>query len=272
MDILDTIIAHKRKEVAERKELYPRRLLEKSIFFATRPVSLKHYLTRPDRAGIIAEIKRRSPSRGVLHPNVSVERLSLGYMRAGASALSVLTDGEFFGGSNADLTAARKLNFCPILRKDFTVDEYQILEAKSIGADAILLIARVLEPEQIRRFAELAHSLGLEVLLEVHSADELARSMCEGIDLVGVNNRNLQDFTVSTELSLELAPRIPAGVIKVSESGIDTAEAIATLAAAGYQGFLIGEAFMRRSRPEEACRRLFEEVLALRAGGVRGDR
>ena len=146
MNILDQIIEHKRKETEERKSLYPVRLLEQSIYFGTKPVSLCHYIRRRDKSGIIAEIKRKSPSKGVINAYVSVERTSIGYMQAGASALSVLTDKQFFGGSNDDLTVARKFNFCPILRKDFTLDEYQIVEAKSIGADAILLIAAALDP------------------------------------------------------------------------------------------------------------------------------
>jgi indole-3-glycerol phosphate synthase len=144
MNILDKIVAHKQQEVAERKSLYPVKLLEKSIYYESDIVSLKKYLLREDKVGIIAEIKRKSPSKGMLHEFVSVEQTSVGYMQGGASALSVLTDTEFFGGKNEDLTIARKYNFCPILRKDFTIDEYQIVEAKSIGADAILLIAAAL--------------------------------------------------------------------------------------------------------------------------------
>ena len=153
MNILDQILAHKRKEVDERKGLYPVKLLEQSIYFATPAVSLKKYLLREDKSGIIAEIKRKSPSKGIINPHISVERTSIGYMQAGASALSVLTDKEFFGGSNEDLTLARKFNFCPILRKDFVIDEYQVIEAKSIGADAILLIAAALEPGRIKELS-----------------------------------------------------------------------------------------------------------------------
>ena len=144
MTILEQIIEHKRKEVVQRKELYPIKLLEKSIYFSSPTVSLKQYLVREDKIGIIAEIKRRSPSLGMINAYVDVERTSIGYMQAGASAISVLTDQTFFAGKNEDLTIARKFNYCPILRKDFTVDEYQIIEAKSIGADAILLLANVL--------------------------------------------------------------------------------------------------------------------------------
>jgi indole-3-glycerol phosphate synthase len=253
MNILDEIIAHKRAEVAERKSLYPIKLLESSIYFKTQPVSLKKYLLRPDKSGIIAEIKRKSPSKGTINRYVSVERTSIGYMQAGASALSILTDTQFFGGKNEDLTTARKFNFCPILRKDFTVDEYQIIEAKSIGADAILLIAAVLQPQEIDRLAQAAHALGLEVLLEVHNLEEVKSSLSPHVDLIGVNNRNLKDFNVSVETSLELAEHIPGDYVKVSESGISQASTIRRLQQAGYKGFLIGETFMKHSRPEKAC-------------------
>jgi len=163
MDILEKIIAFKEKEVAERKSLYPTKLLEKSIYFSSETVSLRNYLLREDKAGIIAEIKRKSPSKGMIHKNVSIEEISINYMQGGASAISVLTDAEFFGGKNEDLTIARKYNYCPILRKDFTIDEYQIIEAKSIGADAILLIAAVLTPGRLKELAQVAKSFGLEV-------------------------------------------------------------------------------------------------------------
>jgi indole-3-glycerol phosphate synthase len=263
MNILDQIVAHKQKEVAEKKSLYPVKLLEKSIYFETQPVSLKKYLLRPDKVGIIAEFKRKSPSKGMINPYVPVERTSVGYMQAGASALSILTDTSFFGGKNEDLTLARKFNFCPILRKDFTIDEYQIIEAKSIGADAILLIAAILLPEQIRSLAALAKSLKLEVLLEVHDEQELARSLTPDIDAVGVNNRNLKDFTVDINLSKQLAAGIPDEFVKVSESGISQAETIADLADYGYKGFLMGETFMRSSRPDKACADLIEKLRGL---------
>src|SRR6187200_1712301 len=191
MNILDQIIEHKRKEVSERKELYPIKFLEQSIFFGSQPVSLKKYIQREDKSGIIAEIKRKSPSKGIINPHVSVERTSIGYMQAGASALSVLTDKNFFGGSNEDLTVARKFNFCPILRKDFTIEEYQIVEAKSIGADAILLIAGILNHAKIKSLSELAHSLEMEVVLEIRDESELYSALNEFTDIVGVNNRNL---------------------------------------------------------------------------------
>jgi indole-3-glycerol phosphate synthase len=263
MNILDQIVAHKQKEVAERKSLYPTKLLEKSIYFETQPVSLKKYLLRPDKTGIIAEFKRKSPSKGMINPYVSVERTSVGYMQAGASALSILTDTQFFGGKNEDLMVARKFNFCPILRKDFTIDEYQITEAKSIGADAILLIAAILSPEQVKTLAAFAKSLQLEVLLEVHDKEELDRSITPEVDAIGVNNRNLKDFTVDINLSKELAGAIPSTFVKVSESGISQAETIIDLKSYGYQGFLMGETFMKNSRPEKACAEFIEKVQSL---------
>lgn len=259
-NILAEIIAHKRKEVAERQELYPTKLLEKSLFFGSTPVSLREYLLRPDKVGIIAEIKRRSPSKGELNSHICVETLSIGYMQAGASGLSVLTDEKFFGGTLKDLTVARRFNFCPILRKDFIVDPYQVLEAKSAGADAVLLIAAALSPQELKSLAALSRSLGLEVLLEVHNEGELLSHLCEEVSLVGVNNRDLSSFTVDIGTSERLADRIPAEFIKVAESGISDQQSIARLKGCGYRGFLIGEAFMRHPKPEQACRRLVEAV------------
>ena len=263
MNILNQIIEHKRKEVAERNSLYPPKLLEQSIYFGSPTVSLKKYIQRSDKSGIIAEIKRKSPSRGMINNSVSVERTSIGYMQAGASALSVLTDKEFFGGSNDDLTIARKFNFCPILRKDFTVDEYQIIEAKSIGADAILLIAAVLSPFEIRHFAIQAKQMGLEVLLEVHSLEELKCSITDEIDLIGVNNRDLQSFNVSLDVSRDLATHIPNSFVKVSESGIESPEAIVELKKFGYEGFLMGQNFMQHNRPEEAAKEFVRQLKRL---------
>lgn len=262
-NILAEITEHKRGEVAERKELHPVKLLEKSIYFNSTPVSLRKYLQRPDMIGVIAEIKRRSPSKGDINKYISVEQLSLGYMQAGASALSILTDGKFFGGKNEDLSTGRKFNFCPILRKDFMVDPYQVLEAKSIGADVILLIAAAISPELTKELAALAKSLGLEVLLEVHNAREIDTHLCEEIDLLGVNNRDLTTFTVSTEISETLVDKIPSHLIKITESGISNAETIVRLKKLGYQGFLIGETFMKTPKPEVACRKLIEQVRSL---------
>lgn len=258
--ILDQIIASKYDEVASRKELYPTKLLEKSIYFSAPTVSLSNYLRRSDKVGIIAEIKRRSPSKGVINQFISVEKLSVGYMQAGASALSVLTDQKFFGGSLDDLTSARSANCCPILRKDFIVDEYQIIEARSAGADAILLIAAALSPEKTNQLATFARSLGLETLLEVHSAAELKSHFHNQVDAVGVNARDLRTFEMSSSLAEELVGEIPGETCKVAESGISDVDTLIRLKRAGYQGFLIGEAFMRHSCPDDACRRFIEEV------------
>lgn len=260
MNILEEIIAHKHKEVAERKSLFPTKLLEQSLYYESNTVSLKKYILREDKSGIIAEIKRKSPSKGVINAHVEVERTSIGYMQAGASALSVLTDETYFGGKNEDLTKARKYNFCPILRKDFTVDEYQIIEAKSIGADAILLIAAALSPEQVKSFGKLAKSLGLEVLLEVHNEAELNASVNEYVDLVGVNNRNLKTFDVDIRTSIDLSEKIANEFVKVSESGISDPQTIAKLKTHGFNGFLIGERFMTSSRPEKSCARFIESL------------
>lgn len=260
MNILDKIIQQKRREVIDRKSLYPVKLLEQSIYFATPPVSLKKYVLRPDKSGIIAEIKRKSPSKGVINAHVSVERTSIGYMQAGASALSVLTDKEFFGGSTEDLTTARKFNFCPILRKDFTIDEYQVIEAKSMGADAILLIAAILSVEEMKNLARLARSLGMEVLLEVHTAEELYPELYAEVDLIGVNNRDLKSFNVSLDISRQLAPLMPVEVVKVSESGLSNPEDIHDLRQHGYSGFLMGENFMKNSRPEVAAREFISRL------------
>lgn len=250
MNVLDRIILHKRKVISDRKTAIGIKALEQSSFFSRSTISLKARVSALEASGIIAEFKRRSPSKGMINGQASVEEITLGYARAGASGLSVLTDEEFFGGSSDDLSSARSINNdCPILRKDFTIDEYQIVEAKSIGADAILLIAAVLDARKSKEFASFAHSLGLEVLLEVHNGEELMRNIDVGADLIGVNNRDLKTFAVSTETSKKLAPLIPPGVVKVSESGISSPGTIAELRNYGYQGFLIGENFMKDQHP-----------------------
>lgn len=258
-NILDKIIAHKYIEVNRRRELYPVKLLEQSIYFATPTVSLRQYLLREDKSGIIAEFKRRSPSKGDINAYASVEEVSIGYMQAGASALSILTDEQFFGGKNADLTEARRFNFCPILRKDFIVDEYQIIEAKAIGADAILLIAACLDAERLHALAQTARGLDLEVLVEVHSREEIDK-VSHLANVVGVNNRNLKTFEVSIANSLELFPHLPANMARISESGIDEPQAIVELRRVGFEGFLIGEYFMRADRPEQRCREFIQQV------------
>ncbi len=264
MNILDQIVADKQKEVARKKSLYPIKLLEESTYFSGKPVSLKSYIRRSDKVGIIAEFKRKSPSKGVINASANVERTTIGYMQAGASGLSVLTDEKYFGGKNEDLISARSFNFCPILRKDFIVDEYQIIEAKSIGADVILLIAACLQPSEIKELAQFAHSFGMEVLLEVHNEQELNASITEHVDLLGVNNRNLQTFETTIEVSKALADRIPADFLKVSESGISDPKRVVELMEHGYEGFLIGEYFMQKGSPEKACADFVKQINLLK--------
>ncbi|MBC7696664.1 MAG: indole-3-glycerol phosphate synthase TrpC [Burkholderiales bacterium] len=259
MNTLQKIIEHKRTEVKEREALYPIELLQQSKYFKSPTVSLAAYLKRADKSGIIAEFKKQSPSAGVINKYLSVEKTSIGYMQAGASALSILTDKTFFGGSSDDLTTARKYNFCPILRKDFTISEYQIIEAKSIGADAILLIAAVLTKEEIIQFTDAAHKLKLEVLLELHHPDELVK-LYDQVDVVGVNNRDLNTMKIDIQQSFIMADLIPKHMIKVSESGIENIHEIIKLKAAGYNGFLIGSHFMKQPHPHLACKEFIEQL------------
>lgn len=259
MNVLDKIIARKKKEVEVRKTLFPVQELEKSVCFKTPSASLKKSLLNDEKEGIIAEYKRRSPSRGIINMDVSVEQTTSGYAKAGANALSILTDTEFFGGRNEDIISARKLNSIPILRKDFIVDEYQIIESKSIGADVILLLANVLSASEIKQFATTAKWLGLEVLLEIRDKSEL-KSVNILVDCVGVNNRNLKDFKVNVDPSFELAGLIPNEFLKISESGIDSVKTIYELKKVGFNGFLIGETFMKEKNPETACADFIKEI------------
>ena len=265
MDILKKIVAHKKKEVAEKQSLYPVKLLEKSLYFGGKTVSLKEYLKKEDKSGIIAEIKRKSPSKGNINSFISVEQTSIGYMQAGASALSILTDSHFFGGKSEDLTEARKYNFCPILRKDFTIDEYQIIEAKSIGADAILLIAAILEKKEIDRFAKVANLMGMETVLEVHNEKELDK-ISHNVDVIGVNNRDLKTFQTSIKTSEKLVKKIPQEFTCISESGISDPETLVRLRSMGYDGFLIGEYFMKHSQPERACKDFIKNLRSIETG------
>jgi indole-3-glycerol phosphate synthase len=251
MTILDEIISHKRLEVEKARTRKSLSSLEKSKYFSRDTLSLKDYLLNPEKTGIIAEFKRKSPSKGIINAEATLEEVVTGYFRSGASALSILTDQEFFGGSATDLTRARMLSPIPILRKDFTISEYQVAEAKSIGADAVLLIAAALSKKETRDLARFARSLHLQVLLEVHNSEELGH-INEFIDIVGVNNRDLKTFTVDIERSVQLAGEIPAGIVKISESGITSPLVLKKLRGCGYQGFLIGESFMRMPEPAQA--------------------
>jgi indole-3-glycerol phosphate synthase len=260
MSILDEIVANKKRELSVLKREVSIQSLENSAHFGRTPFSLKASIRKPNASGIIAEFKRRSPSKGVLNGDAEVGRTTTGYCIAGASGLSILTDETYFGGSNKDLVASRSLHDCPILRKDFTIDEYQVLEAKSIGADAILLIAAVLDSTQLDQLTSLAHSLKLEVLLEVHDEEELKRSLDTDADLIGVNNRSLKTFEVSVEVSKRLAPLIPERSVKISESGISDPLVIAELCQHGFDGFLVGETFMKNRYPEVAAGMFIDEV------------
>lgn len=259
MTILDKIISHKRKEVEEKKTRIPIMELEKSPYFHSTVFSLKKSLLDETKSGIIAEFKRKSPSKGVLNDKVTLVEVISGYADAGASASSVLTDKEFFGGSSEDIFAARKQIQIPILRKEFIIDEYQIIEAKSIGADAILLLANILSPTEVKRFSAVAKSIGLEILLEIREKQDLD-AVNVLIDCIGVNNRNLRDFKVNVSQSFEMADLIPDKFIKVSESGIESPDMIRALRKAGYKGFLIGEAFMKHSNPAQACKKFIASL------------
>lgn len=259
MNILEQIVAHKKKEVEKRKSETPVDKLEKSVNFSIPVVSLKKALLDESKPGIIAEFKRKSPSKGIINANTDVVQTTQGYANAGASALSILTDVEFFGGSAEDIFSARKAVNIPILRKDFIVDEYQIIEAKSIGADVILLLANILSPIEIKQFSTTAKFLGMEVLLEIRDKSEL-KCVNVLVDFIGVNNRNLKDFTVDVKQSFQLAKEIPKDLLKISESGIDSAKTIHELKQAGYKGFLMGEAFMKEKNPADAFAKFIKEI------------
>ncbi|TSA63419.1 MAG: indole-3-glycerol phosphate synthase TrpC [Sediminibacterium sp.] len=250
MNILDKIVAQKQIEVAARKLQTPVAVLEQMKYFSAETLSLYSFLLDPTKTGIIAEYKRKSPSKGVINDQATVEEVTMAYAKHGASGISVLTDTEFFGGSLTDLLAAT-INELPLLRKDFMIDEYQLIEAKAHGAEVILLIAACLSPDKVKSMAATAKSLGLEVLLEIHNEQELEH-ICDSIDLVGVNNRNLKTFEVSIDTSLALIKQIPTNKLAIAESGISNVDTIVTLRQAGFKGFLIGENFMKQASPSIA--------------------
>lgn len=259
MNILDKIIVDKKQEVVLKKSIIPVSQLEASVFFGKKTISLSNNL-RNSNSGIIAEHKRRSPSKAEINYGFTVEEVVKGYESAGACGISVLTDGKYFGGSLDDLLLARASVNIPLLRKEFIVDEYQILEAKAHGADLILLIAAVLTREEIKSLSEFAQSLGLEVLLEVHNQEELEKSIMPSLNMIGVNNRNLKTFEVSLDFSKQLADLIPNEFVKVSESGISSVEAINELKPYGYKGFLIGENFMKTDNAGKAATEFIQEL------------
>lgn len=252
MNILNHIIAYKKEEVAVRKLLVPEEELAQSILFKRKCLSLKSNLLKGKDSGIIAEFKRRSPSKGYINENADINKVTASYTRYGASALSILTDNHFFGGSSEDLILARA-NKIPILRKDFIIDPYQLFATKAMGADVVLLIAACLSKTKLKQLAVLAKKLGMEVLLEIHNEKELGH-ICDEIDFVGINNRNLKDFKVDIMHSIKLSKKIPADKIKIAESGIDSIETINIFKEHGYKGFLMGEKFMKENDPGKAFR------------------
>jgi indole-3-glycerol phosphate synthase len=259
MNILDRIITDKKREVILKKSIIPVSQLEASVLFEKKTISLSANL-RNSNTGIIAEHKRRSPSRSIINQNFTVEEVVKGYENAGACGISVLTDGKYFGGSLDDLLLARATVHLPLLRKEFIVDEYQILEAKAYGADLILLIAAVLTREEVKSLSQFAKNLGLEVLLEVHNREELEKSIMPTLDMIGVNNRNLKTFEVSLDFSKQLASQIPDEFVKVSESGISSIETITELKPYGYKGFLIGENFMKTDDAGKAATEFIKKL------------
>ena len=259
-NILDKIVADKYKEVALKKSVINMKQLESSNLFKRQTFSLKSTL-RSSSTGIIAEHKRRSPSKGTINQHTNVGQVAKGYFNAGVCGMSVLTDIKYFGGSLEDLQLARASVSMPLLRKEFIIDEYQIVEAKAHGADAILLIAAVLSREEIKSFSELAQSLDLDVLLEVHNETELHKSIMPSLDMLGVNNRNLKTFEVQVDTSKSLAEQIPNDFVKVSESGISSIETIQDLKQHGYQGFLIGENFMKTENPGKSAMEFVKKLI-----------
>ncbi len=258
-NILDTIVAHKREEVAAVRQARPL----SDIMAASRdaaPVRSLRQSILSTPGGIIAEFKRASPSLGAIHPDARPETIVPTYEAAGAAAVSILTDRRFFGGTTDDIVAARPLTGLPILRKEFVIDEYQIYEARAVGADAILLIAAVLGAERSHTLAAVAHEAGLEVLLEVHAADELA-AFGPDVDVVGVNNRDLRVFRTDPARSSALRPLLPSGAVCISESGLLDPLVSRRLAGEGFNGFLVGEAFMKTAQPGEALRQYLATML-----------
>jgi indole-3-glycerol phosphate synthase len=263
MTILDQIIENKKTEVARAKEKVTIEELKSSIYFDKKSLSLKSALIADNSTGIISEYKRKSPSKGDINVGAGIAETTMGYTKAGAAGISVLTDTVFFGGFKEDLLIARENNpTTPLLRKDFMIDEYQIYEAKAWGADVILLIAANLESSEIETLSKKAHELGLEVLLEVHDKDEIEKSPMKNVDIVGVNNRNLKNFAENNvNASIELFNFIPNEKVKISESCISHPDTVKQLREIGYKGFLMGENFMKTSNPAKALEEFVELIM-----------
>lgn len=260
--ILDAIVARKHQEILEAKQRYPLAALQAGSRFQRPTTSLRQRLLSPQNSGIIAEFKRRSPSKGWLHQHAVAAEVAAGYTAAGAAGMSVLTDADFFGGAPFDLQSIDAPTL-PLLRKDFMVDEYQFYEARAWGASVVLLIAACLQPAQTLAFTRLAHSLQMEVLLEVHTLDELNAHYHSEVDMVGVNCRNLKTFALDKSLFQTMAAALPADAVKVAESGIDAPETIVALRKLGYKGFLMGEQFMKQPLPAQALRQFVQGIAAL---------
>lgn len=258
-NILDQIIAKRKQTVAQLKGIIPAEAWEMMPNFSKKTISLKKILEEGNTTGIIAEFKRASPSKGIINDNAEIFDITGDYELYGAAALSVLTEPIFFNGNNDDLLNTAIAATIPILRKDFIFDKYQITESKALGADVILLIAASLKPNEVQDLAIFAKQLKLEVLLEIHCDEELAH-ICDEIDFVGVNNRNLKTFTVDINRSIELSKKIPNDKIKIAESGIDKAETIKIFKEAGFKGFLIGEKFMKEKDPGEAFKEFVQKL------------
>lgn len=260
MSLLQEILSHKRLEVNERKRLLGQDLLKDHEYFSRPAISLKRAVEASKTPAVIAEIKRRSPSKGILHPDLNVKNLASGYASAGATALSILTDQKYFGGTIDDLSLCRREVGIPILRKEFIVDGYQIAEAKAYGADAILLIASALSVDQLREFLDLAHSIRLEVLLEVHTELELMSCLELGADLIGVNSRNLSTLKTDLDLFDRLASKINLNIPLIAESGIEQPQTIDHLKKIGYSGFLIGHTFLQKPYPAIELSRFLKSI------------
>ena len=261
MTILDKIIAFKKKEIAKIKAEVPVKKLVESPNFSRQSLSLKKSILAVGSSGIIAEYKRQSPSKGIINDKATIAEVTNGYLEANVAAQSILTDTSFFGGTMADLMEAKVINQQkPILRKDFIVDGFQIVEAKAIGADAILLIAACLTSTELKNYGNLATDLGMEVLYEVHSQEDLDKINHLENKIIGINNRNLKTFDVDLEHSIKLAGQIPDSCVKVSESGISDPRIITGLKEYGFQGFLIGENFMKEENPGAACQAFINQI------------
>lgn len=250
-NILDDIVEVKQKEVEQKRKILNVNALKSSFNFTRKCYSLKSNLLNKQYTGIIAEFKKKSPSKGWINKEAIVADVVLAYQNNGAAGISVLTDKTFFGGAIEELSVARTIVKTPLLRKDFVIDDIQIQEAKAHGADVILLIAAILSPERTKQLAIAARNLGLEILLEIHSEEEL-QHICDEVDMIGVNNRDLKTFQIDIDISLRLAKLIPTDKVKISESGINDVVTIKLLKDHGFNGFLIGENFMKQQNPGEA--------------------